>query len=266
MDRDLRGRVVVISPHLDDGVLSLGAAIARATRAGAEVRVVTVLANDPESPSPASEWDAACGFRSADEAARARRDEDLQACQLVGATPVWLPFGDEEHGREASDEEIYSAIAEVFDADTLLLPGFPLAHPDHAWLTRLMLERRDVSARIGFYVEQPYATWRYVGRGRRSWAVPGLTPRTGVANLVRMLLRTPQGRHMQRPALPDELAALVGGQPQWRALRAGPRARIAKQRALRAYASQLRGFGSSATSLIAFYELGFGGEGLAWLE
>src|SRR6476620_7604766 len=91
---ELEGRVVVVSVHLDDAVFSVGAALARAARRGADVTVLTVLANDPADESPAREWDAQAGFATAAEAARARREEDSRACELVGATPVWLPFGD----------------------------------------------------------------------------------------------------------------------------------------------------------------------------
>ena len=52
----LAGEVVVISPHLDDGPLSLGAALSWAARAGANVTVLTVLADDPESDLPAGEY------------------------------------------------------------------------------------------------------------------------------------------------------------------------------------------------------------------
>lgn len=51
-----RGPLVVLSPHLDDAVLSLGATIARLSRHGRSVRVVTAFANDPTSRAPAGPW------------------------------------------------------------------------------------------------------------------------------------------------------------------------------------------------------------------
>ncbi|HEV3227404.1 MAG TPA: PIG-L family deacetylase, partial [Acidimicrobiales bacterium] len=82
----LQGSVVVLSPHLDDAVLSLGATIAASVRAGASVRVVTVFSGDPTSTRAASRWEVQCGFSSAAEAARTRRDEDTVACGRIGAT------------------------------------------------------------------------------------------------------------------------------------------------------------------------------------
>lgn len=149
----LEGRVVALSPHLDDGALSLGGSIAEATRSGADVRVVTVFAYDPAGDATAAPWDAACGFRSSTEAARARRVEDARACGLMGATYSWLPFADEEYGQSVSDDRLWEAIAgAIGNADSLLVPGFPLAIGDHARVTELALTRAPQSLRVGLYV------------------------------------------------------------------------------------------------------------------
>jgi LmbE family N-acetylglucosaminyl deacetylase len=148
--------VVVISPHLDDAVFSVGAAVAYASRRGVDVKVLTVLAGDPRSQSPAGDWDRVCGFDTAGEAARVRRTEDEHACELVGATPVWLPYGDEQYERGGTDDEIRSAVAEVVGSAGALVPGFPLTHRDHRWLHELL---RDALGRVAFYTEQPYAAW-----------------------------------------------------------------------------------------------------------
>lgn len=155
------GRVLVVSPHLDDAVFSLGTTIAAAVRAGAEVSVLTVFAGDPESDASAGYWDAATGFQTHGEAARARREEDRVACAAVGATPEWLAFPDAQYGGRTSDEQLWAAVAEAAaTTDSVLLPGFPLAHPDHVRLNEILLGRGlPGPARLGVYVEQPYA-WR----------------------------------------------------------------------------------------------------------
>ena len=53
---------MVVSPHSDDAVLSLGAAITSWVRGGAVVELLTVLALDPESPAAAGGWDGRAGF------------------------------------------------------------------------------------------------------------------------------------------------------------------------------------------------------------
>jgi len=225
--------VVVLSPHVDDGVFSLGAWIARATRAGTRVRVVTVLAGDPSSARPAGPWDRKGGFRTAGEAARARREEERRACALLGATPVWLHYGDEQYGRGAGDEEIWSdVVASVEGADTILAPGCPLEHEDHAWLTRLVLERPIPGARIGFYLEQPHAMWRWA---RMPWTPPVIESSTG-----------------------RRLA--------WRHLISGREAVRHKRAAYRAYRSQFRAARPLLSWRFLLYEGWSGREFAAWMD
>lgn len=266
MSASLGHRPVVVSPHLDDGVFSLGATIAANARHGVEVRVVTVFGNDPASRLDAGPWDRACGFATEGEAASARREEDRRACDLVGAVPVWLPFRDAEYASERSDATVWEPLAPLLaDADCVLVPGFPLAHPDHLWLTILVLAHRSPEQRVGLYVEQPYAAWRLIGRGRRDWAAPNLTLRRGMANAAAIVIRTRSGRALQHPVAPEPVTRHAR-KPTWTATRPGVRARRQKQRAVRAYRSQLAGFGTRSSTVIALYEHGWGGEGLAWLD
>ena len=149
---------MVVSPHLDDAAMSLGAAISRTARAGGQVTILTVLAGNPDSDEPAGEWDRSSGFATAGEASRARREEDRLACERLGARPVWLPFGDGQYERGATDAEIRAAVAEAAGTSLVLLPGFPLAHDDHRRLHDLLSEAFD-PGRVGLYAEQPYAAF-----------------------------------------------------------------------------------------------------------
>jgi LmbE family N-acetylglucosaminyl deacetylase len=236
--------VVVISPHLDDAVFSLGATIAKMVRSGATVRVLTVFACDPRSSAPAAWWDRNAGFRSEGEAATARRAEDELACSILGAKSQWLPFSDASYEHNVDDETIKVAVHEAVEgAEVVLLPGFPLRHVDHLRLTGLLLAHPFRAARQGLYVEQPYAKW---DGGRRFW---------------------------HRPSLPAAIEALVDRPVQWTRLAADPRDRRAKLRAASAYESQLpllarpsRVFaGRLLLRRIALYEALRGGEAVAWL-
>lgn len=227
------GTVAVLSPHLDDAVLSVGAAVAAAARAGDAVAIVTVLAGDPSSGAPAGEWDAACGFATASDAARARRAEDREACRTLGAEAVWLPFPDRQYGR-SPDDEVWPAVeAAIAGAATVLVPGFPLLQPDHRWLAELVAAR-GVSARIGLYVEQPYA----IGEGI--------------------------------PRVPAPLAARLGDGWSWTPLPAEGRDVRRKRRAIGAYRSQLRYMAGRWPAevvpwRVARYERRHGGEAVAWV-
>ena len=150
-------RIVVVSPHLDDGVLSLGAAMAKWARGGARVELLTVLACDPDSTAPAGGWDLRGGFASEGESARARREEDRRACSCLDVAPVWLPFGSVDYERHGTGADVRDAVAEaVVGADEVLLPGFPLSHPDHAWLAELLDGSDFRVARTGRYAEPLY--------------------------------------------------------------------------------------------------------------
>lgn len=148
---------MVVSPHLDDAVLSLGSTVAHAVQQGSQVEILTVFSDSPTSQAEAGPWDTQCGFSTEGEAAAARRAEDLRACSLLGAVPRWLDFGDESYDRRGSDEDIYSAVTSAIrGADAVLIPGFPLVHADHARLSSLLLRRGLSCPRVALYGEQPY--------------------------------------------------------------------------------------------------------------
>jgi LmbE family N-acetylglucosaminyl deacetylase len=148
--------IVVVSPHSDDGVLSLGASMARWARAGARVELLTVLALDLESSAPTHGWDLRAGFETEGAAARARRDEDAAAAAVLGVTARWLSFGSVDFERHGDDEAVWRAVSDsLADADVVLVPGSPLTHPDHAWLHELLSVRLPASA-VALYAEQPY--------------------------------------------------------------------------------------------------------------
>jgi LmbE family N-acetylglucosaminyl deacetylase len=260
------GNIVVLSPHLDDAALSLGGSIARATRSGTEIRVVTVFAYDPGDVGPAQAWDKVCGFHSADEAAKVRRAEDARACAILGATPLWLPFSDVEYEQEHDEDRVWMAVAAaVRESEVVLMPGFPLAAPDHLWLTKLFVRRPLPSVKTGFYVEQPYAAWRRMGRGGRTGA-EGLSLRRGLSNALRITFRTRGSRMLVEPRLSAELAAGLGYEPRWTALGTTRQDRRAKWKAIDEYRSQVASFGPLVIRRIALYEAAWGGEAVAWSD
>lgn len=159
----------MVSPHSDDAVFSLAGTIARAARGGAQVEILTVFALDPASGAPANGWDTRGGFTTEGEAATGRRHEDRAACDVIGATPKWLTFRGGGYTSERAPEEVWDAVqGGVRGADAVLVPGFPLTNPDHAWLSELLTTRSLPCERVGLYAEQPY---RYMLR--RSAAMPG---------------------------------------------------------------------------------------------
>lgn len=206
MSRGLPGRTAVVSPHFDDAVLSLGAAIRRSARRGGRILIVTVFGGDPDSERPASGWDSLAGHATEGEAVRARRTEDAKACSVVGADGLWLPFSEPIYAGAPDGDEVARVLLEAVEGfDAVLVPGRPLVHRDHRWVTEACLKTSFGSASLGLYGEQPY------------------------------LFR--QGR---RGDGDTRLLELLSAEPRWERLRAGFVDLLAKHRAVRAYASQLK--------------------------
>lgn len=224
-------RIVVVSPHLDDGVLSLGAAMAAWSRAGASVELLTVLACDPDSTAPAGGWDRRGGYRTEGDSARGRRDEDRRACAVLGVTPVWLAFGSVDYERHGDHEAVRSAVGvAIADADVVLVPGFPLTHPDHEWLVRALTGDSGLHAsRIGVYAEQPYAH-----------------------------------RASAAPEVPHWLVEVLGARASFAPLRGSARDRFAKWRAIHAYRSQLPLLGMRRSLRRGPHTLALHPEWVAW--
>jgi len=235
MSKYFRGRVVVVSPHLDDAVLSLGAAIAAAVRRGSSVKVLTVFCGDPFSQTPAGPWDRDSGFASEGESSRARREEDRAACATLGASIQWMSFADEQYDRHGGEAEIIpQVLAATRGADEVLIPGWPLSNPDHGWLVQALLRRRIECGRLGLYVEQPYA-FQLPGR-----AVPTVSPK---------------------------LQSKLKAAPTWSSLASSSRDRRLKRQAVSAYRSQVTqlGLGFIGVRRMLEYERAVGGEAVAWL-
>jgi LmbE family N-acetylglucosaminyl deacetylase len=152
--------------------------------------------------------------------------EDEAACAVIGMRPVWLPFADYQYAGDRLD--VWQAMEPYLTgADQILIPGFPLVHPDHLWVNHLVSEHADVLPPLALYAEQPYAEveW-FFNRG-----VPG-----GSDNETPWTL-------------------------SWTRVRPPLTAWLSKQRACRAYRTQFRAI-TRVLGRIALYELFRGGE---WL-
>jgi hypothetical protein len=87
-----------------------------------------------------------------------RRDEDLRATKILGVSPRWLPFDDAAYTALRDPDMIWAALEPfLLDADLVLLPGWPLHHSDHRWVTMLVSERLAGRAPTAYYSELPYA-------------------------------------------------------------------------------------------------------------
>jgi LmbE family N-acetylglucosaminyl deacetylase len=106
-------RWIYISPHLDDAVLSAGGLIYDQTRAGMDVEIWTLLCGFPatEELSPlAQELHSQWGIPTASEVTTARRAEDVNAANIVGAKTVHFDFLDCIYRRGKNGDWLYSDV------------------------------------------------------------------------------------------------------------------------------------------------------------
>jgi LmbE family N-acetylglucosaminyl deacetylase len=206
-EQDDLGKILVISPHLDDGVFSCGALIA--AQPGAVV--LTVFAGVPDDFDGLTEWDATCGFLSARQALAARRAEDRAALELLQAEPHWCDFCDSQYRRAPRFGDVVEQLSDAlheYEADTVVMP-LGLFHGDHVLAH---------AAAVAVLRDCPRKTWlAYEDAQYRR--VPGL---------LQQRLAALSGAGIQ--ATPKPYAASVDGD--------------VKRGAVERYASQLRGLSS----------------------
>jgi len=131
--------LVVVSPHLDDGVFSCGDLLARSRRS----TVITVCTGLPEDFTRLTSWDQRCGFRSAASAIASRREENREALRLLGSRNLELGLPDSQYVRDWQPyipllrESLKSAI-ERLHPDRVVVP-LGLFHDDHIRVSDVML-------------------------------------------------------------------------------------------------------------------------------
>ncbi|MGV8084340.1 MAG: phosphotransferase [Coriobacteriia bacterium] len=177
-----------ISPHLDDAALSCGGLIHRLSAEGAGVVVATVCTEDYAGGGLSAlarqshrQWDLG------ETPFLKRREEDIEACRLLGAQPLHLGMRDAvyrsgEGGRayekfitacDSRDATLFLARAEKLlgplfaenPGSLVFCPASIGGHVDHT-LVRHAVEQLCRAERIIYYVEYPY--W---SRGR--CVIPG---------------------------------------------------------------------------------------------
>ena len=203
-------RDVIVSTHFDDAALSLFSVLAE----GAGRAVVLTICGGVPRAGACSAWDAATGFVSGEEAALARRQENLASCAVTGAVAVDLPFLDGPYGALDGAAVRAAVLATLQTGDRLWVPAAIGGHPDHVAVREALA---DVEATI-------YADGGYAGRWRRSW-------RPATRGLGR-----PVCRRLDDTTMVVKLAAVSAHASQIAGLREGfpdlldPRGRLRRER------------------------------------
>jgi LmbE family N-acetylglucosaminyl deacetylase len=153
---------VVVSPHLDDAVLSCAGLLA--ARPGG--RVVTAYTAGPAAWEGLTSWDERCGFRAGVDVMAVRKQEDRSALALLGAEPVWLDLTEGQYEPRPGPAEVTDRLRQhlttLHPAPVTLAVPLGLDHPDHVTVSDavLALRREGVlpDATWLLYEDLPYAT------------------------------------------------------------------------------------------------------------
>lgn len=172
--------ILVLSPHFDDAVLSMGQVLAGRP----DVVVATVCSAVPPDEGMLTSYDESCGFRSAREAVGVRTVEDARALNVLHAYPTRLGFVDHQYRDGPLDEtaltEAIWTLAAAIEGVSVVVAPLGLAHPDHYAVARAAAAAaRDVE--LWCYEDLPARVlWpEEVPDRLESWRVQGYKPELG---------------------------------------------------------------------------------------
>lgn len=131
-------KILLISPHFDDAVLSAGQFMAERPDAD----VVTVFAGVPLTPDNVhTPYDEKCGFDNARDAVGARTRENDNALALLQANPINFEFPDSQYDTGLANSvhvhDIVTKLQEIVDDINyeFIMAPIGLGHPDHIKVT-----------------------------------------------------------------------------------------------------------------------------------
>lgn len=166
-------KVAVLSPHLDDAVLSCWHVL----EGRGDVRVVNVFTGSPPRGTPTPWWDRLTGARDPIERMRERREEDRRALALVAREAVDLDLLDGQYGR--ADLPVDSLVARLrtsLEPGTLVCAPAGLGrHPDHELVRDAALGLARAGRQVAIYADLPHG----IRRGWPTW-VAGASDGAGI--------------------------------------------------------------------------------------
>lgn len=178
-------RILVVSPHLDDGVLSVGGIIERAVLNGAEVVVATAFTADtpPDAGLSALALELHGLWDLGPNPFEQRREEDVVAVSSLGARLLHGPLLDALYRNDQAGDPLYptrqsvfgspsgrdgvgEALFDLFDnwisefsPDLVLCPLGVGRHVDHIVTTNAIRRLAAVrSLNVALYEDMPYST------------------------------------------------------------------------------------------------------------
>ncbi len=145
---------VILSPHLDDAVLSCWHIL---TQPG-EVMVINVFAGVPTGREEPAWWDRYTGAADSGERVRERIEEDRRALALAGRIPVNLDLLDEQYRDGEPLPSLTGRLREVIEPGArVYAPATFADHADHRLVGAAALELRAQECAVFLYADLPHA-------------------------------------------------------------------------------------------------------------
>ena len=165
---------IILSPHYDDAVLSLGGMIGVRTN---QKIIATFFTSDPRGITP-TEWDLASGFSNSLELVKARKQENLRAISHFDNTNlIDYTYSDFQYDTRTSSSsesiqegltaDIQNLLGTYADAKVRIYGpsyfGPQITHPDHALLHSafITVAKQNQNPDITFYL---YEDFPYINR------------------------------------------------------------------------------------------------------
>lgn len=192
----------VLSPHLDDAVLSCWHLLAGAE----DVVVVNVCTASPAPGTPAPEWDRRTGAGDPVVRMDERRAEDARALRHAGRRALGLGLLDAQYRRaEPSVPDLVAQLGRVLEPGAVLYAPAGLGgHPDHELVRAAALELARAGWDVALYADLPHA----IRRGWPAWVAGDGDP--AGAGIGREWRRTLEGAGLDPDLLTPRVHALRG--------------------------------------------------------
>jgi len=167
-------RTVILSPHLDDAVLSCWHVLS----GPGDVGVINVFAGSPPPGSGTSWWDRDTGATDSVRRMEERRAEDREAFAIAGRVATHLDFLDDQYKpRGQSVDDIVARLRELIVPEVVVYAPAALGeHSDHDQVRNAALEMAAAGQPVRLYADFPHA----VRHGWPAW-INGTKTDNGVA-------------------------------------------------------------------------------------
>ena len=151
----MKGRTIILSPHLDDAVISCFASV---IQPGA--LVITIFGGVPE-PGTSKIWDIVCGESDSVAMVKKRIDENKIALDAVNTESKNLDFLDAQYRKDKQDiSQIVKKIISITNPNDSFLAPLSASklfnHADHRITRNVGLELLRQQRKVSFYPDSPY--------------------------------------------------------------------------------------------------------------